>query len=282
MVRLSCSTSNTRRKNGGTAYYCVPRSDTNILCTIVDEQISYELEYIQVASDLIPLIRAAYTDEIAEKLGHRRPSDRSRLEKALKAIDEEEARALQLYVSGKITDRVWDGLWAEWQDRRRILRAEQETMEMQQEVYITNLDAALQIIANAGILYNALERGDQKTLLREMVERVVVNPAGDIIRLDLLPPFDYLRRVTHRVVDSGGKTKTSPKAGQCSEQLLLSDSGGIRTHDQVLKRHLRYHCATEPYQSIILTKLARISTRNPPILTRKSTRRARQSRTRRR
>lgn len=55
-----------------------------------------------------------------------------------------------------------------------------------------------------------------------MVERVVINPEGKIIRLELLPPFSYLRHVTERVQNSGGsavegKTKTSPEAGQCSD-----------------------------------------------------------------
>jgi hypothetical protein len=62
-----------------------------------------------------------------------------------------------------------------------------------------------------------LERSDQKDLLRHMIERVVVNPEGMIIRLELLPPFSYLHHVTQRVQKTGGravkgKTKTSTKA----------------------------------------------------------------------
>ena len=226
LVRLAGSTPNPRRKSGGTAYYCVSRSDVNILCQVVDAQIAAQLAAVQVAPDLLPAIRAAYTSEIAEKLGHRRPDERQRLHAKLKAIDEEEARALRLYAAGKITEHIWNNLWTEWQDRRRKLTMTLEGLQAKQEIHMGNLDAALAIIAKVGMLYNTLERSDQKDLLREMVERVVVNLDGKIIRLELQPPFAYLREVTQRVTGDGGKTKTSPEAGQCSNKLLSGDSGG--------------------------------------------------------
>ena len=63
---------------------------------------------IQVDPKLIPLIRASYTEEVAEKLGQIHPDQRLELEKMLKAIDAEEARAIRLYSVGKISDQVWD------------------------------------------------------------------------------------------------------------------------------------------------------------------------------
>lgn len=113
-----------------------------------------------------------------------RPSERSQLKSALKAVDEEESRMMRLYATGKITDSVWDNLWAEWQDRRHKLRRSFEVLEQEQETHINNLDPALEIIAKIGVLYNSLERGDQKELLRQVVERVVVNTEGRI-RLEL-------------------------------------------------------------------------------------------------
>ncbi|MBZ0294018.1 MAG: recombinase family protein [Anaerolineae bacterium] len=233
-VKLTGSTSNASRSGGGTAYYCVPSSNVNILCSTIDDQIPVALMGIQVDPDLIPLIRESYTDELARKLGHLRPSEREELEAALRAVDEEEARTARLYAAGKITERVWDNLWAEWQDRRRTLQINLEALQQKQTFHIRNLDAALTIIAKVGILYSKLERGDQKDLLRQMVERVVVNPEGTIIRLELLPPFSYLRHVTKRVQDNGGaavqgKTKTSTKAGQCSDYVLSGDPTRIRT-----------------------------------------------------
>ncbi|MBZ0278712.1 MAG: hypothetical protein K8I60_21370, partial [Anaerolineae bacterium] len=222
-VKLTGSTSNTRRSGGGTAYYCIPRSNINILCSAIDNQIPDALLGIQVNPALVPVIRESYTAELARKLGHLRPSEREELEAALRAVDEEEARAARLFAAGKITERVWDNLWVEWQDRRRTLQINLEALQQKQAFHIANLDAALTIIAKVGILYSKLERSDQKDLLRQMVERVVVNPEGAIIRLELLPPFSYLRYVKTRVQqnDGGravkGKTKTSTQAGQCSD-----------------------------------------------------------------
>jgi hypothetical protein len=53
--------------------------------------------YKQVDSELIPLIRASYTHELAQKLGHLRPDERLQIESTLKAIDEEEARIARLF-----------------------------------------------------------------------------------------------------------------------------------------------------------------------------------------
>jgi len=122
LVKLTGATSNPYRSSGGSAYYCVPSSNINIPCTSIDQQIALELKRIQVDPELIPLIRDSYTDELARKLGHMKPSEQSELQAALRAVDEEEARTARLFAAGKITARIWDNLWAEWQDRRRTVQ----------------------------------------------------------------------------------------------------------------------------------------------------------------
>jgi hypothetical protein len=44
-----------------------------------------------------------------------------------------------------------------------------------------------------------LDRKQQKQLLREIVQRIVVNAEGAILRIDLLPPFVYLHDLSRRV-----------------------------------------------------------------------------------
>ena len=68
--KLSGSTPNASRKGGGTSYYCLTRDNINIPCNVVDEQIVSELNLVQVDSGLIPVIRDAYSKDLAEKLGH--------------------------------------------------------------------------------------------------------------------------------------------------------------------------------------------------------------------
>ncbi len=246
-VKLTGSTSNTHRPNGGTAYYCVPSSNVNILCSTVDKQIPKALLGIQVDPALVPLIRDSYTDDVARKLGHLRPSEREALESALKAVDEEEARTARLFATGKITEQVWDNLWAEWQDRRRTLQSNLESLQQKHIFHIANLDAALTIIEKVGILYGNLERSDQKELLRQMVERVIVDPEGRLIRLKLKSPFSYLHRVSEQVEHQKneeavtGNEKASPKAGQCSDYVLLGDPGRTRTYNQRIKSPMLCH-----------------------------------------
>lgn len=247
-VRLTGSTSNAGRTNGGTPYYRVANAGgVSFLCRDVDEQIPLELMRIQVDPELIPLIRVSYTHELAQKLGHLKPDEKLRLEAALKAVDEEEARMARLFASGKITDAVWDNLWAEWQDRRSKLRQSLETVQQEQEFHINNLDTALRIIANIGVLYNSLERSDQKELLRQVVERVIVNAEGSV-ELELRTPFAYLKDLTDEIrsvnrregirpqMKIGGDISADPHP-ECSNWIQVSWGTWIRTRINGSKVH---------------------------------------------
>jgi hypothetical protein len=165
---------------------------------------------IQVHPELLPAIRAAYTHDVAETFGHLRPDEREQLTAALKAVDDEEVRMMRLYAAGKVTDALWNAQWQEWQDRRARIRLSLEEVENQQQIHIENLDAALKIIAQVGVVYNRLQRSDQRELLRHMVERVMVNPEG-LIRLELRAPFAYLQDITEQVRESAQATSDGEK-----------------------------------------------------------------------
>lgn len=243
LTRLIGSTPNSSRPSGGTAYYCIASSNINFLCQAVEEQIMLELKHIQVDPELIPIIRTVYTNDIAEKMGHLRPDERSQLETALKAIDDEEARTVRLYASGKITEVVWDNLWHEWQDKRNQLRYTLDSLQERKQVHIKNLDSALEIISHVGIVYNELSRDDKRELLRQMIERVLIDSTGTV-RLELRTPFSYLHDISDQVRSCSGEssnsleTKTTNKnAGrgesECSIQIPLSRASGSRTHMSV-------------------------------------------------
>ncbi len=239
-IRLIGSTSNASRPGGGTAYYCIESSNVNIRCTLLDEQIPALMHRIQVDPDLIPAIQQSYTDEIADKLGRLRPDEKADIQRKLKEVDEEEARALRLYTTGKITDIVWDSLWAEWQDRRQHLQHSLESLRARKEVHISNLDMALTIIAKVGILYERLKRDSQQRLLREMVDRIIVDPDGNILRIQLLPPFAYLIDLKQDVQQANSSRSEENKnansdVGACSRLFSFSDPNGTRTRVFALK-----------------------------------------------
>lgn len=232
LVRLTCSTSNPSRPGGGTSHYRIARTSFHLPCSMVDEQVADFLMQIQVDPELIPLIRECYTTEVAEKLGHNRLNERARIEAVLRATDEEEARAARLYAAGKITESVWDSLWAEWQDRRRTLRHSLQSADQQTAYHVAHLDDALHIISKIGVLFRKLDAGSQKDLLREIVERIVVDRGGKVVRVELLPPFSYLHGLSDRIRNAGdggdgeGKTKASVTTGSGSTDVTSSGPEG--------------------------------------------------------
>lgn len=234
LVRLTCSTSNAGCSLGGTAYYRIAAAkEVSFLCSDIDIHVAEEMNKVQIDPELIPLIRACYTHELAERMGYSRPDERTRLKAALKQIDEEETRTVRLLAAGKITEAIWDGLWAEWQDRRNRILQTIECLDTEEEYHVENLETALKIISQIGLLYNGLERSDQKELLNQVVERVVVNETG-MVTLELRTPFAYLRDLADEIrhVDMSQVAKL-PKSkdgryipavsrGACSNQLHVS------------------------------------------------------------
>ncbi len=164
LYKLTGSTSNTRRSGGGTAYYCVPQSNINLLCREIDLQIPCELMQIQLDPELVAEIRAGYTDEVALKFGHINPNERAEIEARIQSIKDEEARTARLFAAGKISEEVWEGMWTEWLDRRRRSWSSNiDAMDRQYEHHIINLDSALEIIAKVGLLYNGLAERSEGT-----------------------------------------------------------------------------------------------------------------------
>jgi site-specific DNA recombinase len=242
MEKLTGSTSNASRSGGGTSYYCIPRSSINFLCTDIDGQIPDLVMNIQVNPEFIPAIRDLYMKDIVGVLKHIHPDERGRLEGLLKSIDEEETRMARIFAAGKITEGIWESLWYEWQDRRNKIRSTLESMKYQHDTHITNLDVALGIITQVGVVYNTLERSDQKELLHQMVERVIVNSAGKA-KLKLRTPFAYLSDISKQVSHNGGfngversletkigrVTSTDFSEAQCSDWVLCCGRDRIRT-----------------------------------------------------
>lgn len=212
--RMSGSTSNSGRRGGGTSYYRIEVADeVSFMCSVIDAAVEREICLIQVEPTLIPFMRAGYTKALQESMEHTNPDRRTQLDRALKQVNDEEMRSLRLYAAGKISDEVWEGFWAEWEDRRQGLRRALEFAEQEHWVHVNNLDLALEIIARIGTLYNQLERSNQKELLRQIVERVIVNDDGQV-SLELRPPFGYLNTLVEGIRCEKSRIETTVKRGR--------------------------------------------------------------------
>ncbi len=225
--RMSGSTSNAGRHGGGTPYYRIEGAgEASFLCAVIDAAVEREICRIQVDPDLIPLIRASYTKDLQESMGHVRPDRRSQLQLALKQVDDEEARAIRLYAAGKISDEIWESMWVEWQDRRQTIQRTLETMQQDHQVHVNNLDLALEIIARIGTLYNGLQRSDQKELLRQVVERVIVEDDGQV-SLELRTPFGYLNTLVDDIKRGQSRVEKPVKRGRHTTKNAGDVSPGV-------------------------------------------------------
>jgi hypothetical protein len=61
-----------------------------------------------------------------------------------------------------------------------------------------------------GMVYNELSRDDKRELLRQMLERVIVDSTGDV-RLELRTPVSYLQDITDQVRSCGGESAYTPE-----------------------------------------------------------------------
>src|SRR5471030_3032819 len=119
-------------------------------------------------------------------------------------------------------------------------------MDRSYQVQVATLDDALRLIAKAGILISRLPEQGQQDLLRHMVKRVVINPEGEIRRMELRTPFCYLQKLANeakglterqgpKTGSAMGKTKTSKKSFAGSSCVRLGDPVGTRTQNQLIK-----------------------------------------------
>jgi DNA invertase Pin-like site-specific DNA recombinase len=241
--KLTCGTPNANRARGGVSYYCIQSSNQNFLCWKVDEQIPAHLQAIQVDPELIPEIRRVYLADMG-----RYTSDRHRetqtLQKAIKKLEEKEINLWRAFTEHGMRPQIYEQLSREYEDERQRITAAIDLISKESGEVVDNLDAALTVISEIADRYAEHTPQRQRDILKQMVKRVVIDPEGRIIRMELKPPFNYLDTLakggqngTRGKGPSAGTKRTSTQAG--SLQIKRSDPGRIRTFNQLIKSQLR-------------------------------------------
>src|SRR5690606_24665097 len=192
LVKLTCSTPNGSRTANGVSYYCIPSSHFNFPCTLVDEQIPLFLSSIQVAPEELPQIRQAYLADVGRYTGGRR-QEKAALEAALERLEQKELNLWRAFTDHGMRPQVYEQLAREYQAERERIAFALKTLQQENREYIANLDAALQVIAEIQARYMQQDVPTQRAILRHVVGKVVIDEQGRIIRLELQPPFTYLR-----------------------------------------------------------------------------------------
>src|SRR5579859_7248714 len=180
------------------------RKNLNFLCRRVDEQIPNWMHDIQIDEKHLKTIRNEYVGQLEKLVSKTKTDERAMLEKTLKDLADEELRCARLHAKQQISDETWETLWREWQDQRNIIRTNLEAMDRSCNVQVATLDDALSLIAKAGILFTRLPQQGQQDLLRHMVKRVVINPEGQILRMELRTPFCYLQKLANQAKGNAG------------------------------------------------------------------------------
>lgn len=215
-TRLTCSTPNAGRKHGGSSsYYCVPSSNKNIPCHIVDTQVEAWIQHIHIEPSYIPLLKQAYREHIELRVNLRRQNDQMALQEELEKLAKYEKVIYMDCLKGRITEELYTELWRDFNDQYQKTRAALEHLGREKEYFFKGLDDAVRLLAKIGILYNRLESKQKRQLLLHLIERVVVNREGLIVKMDLRPPFGYL-------------TSFRP-AGESDGQAMLTDNASVET-----------------------------------------------------
>jgi DNA invertase Pin-like site-specific DNA recombinase len=194
--KLTCGTPNTKRTTGGASYYCIPSSDQNFACYEVDSQIPDHLRAVQVDPALLPIIRQAYLADVDRYATHH-DRESENLTAALKRLEDKEVNLWRAFTEHGMRPQVYEKLAREYDDERRRIENTIQAIQLDKKDYVANLDAALAIIAEIADRYVLHTPERQRDILKQMVSRVVINPEGRIIRIELLPPFNYLDGLHH-------------------------------------------------------------------------------------
>ena len=163
---------------------------------------------------------------------------------------------LRLYAGGVLSEDQWRGMWAEWQDRRQLLNGNLHLLEQSCEDYIRDLDDALTLIAKLDILYEELIGEEKRDLLVNLLERVVVDTMGKIVRVEWLSPFAYLQEVAIQL-----ETKTGEEDSACSRVVLQCgrDKSLIEPHILAPETVQFIHAVSYPRKSVIQTLVSRVT-----------------------
>jgi hypothetical protein len=232
IVKMIGATTNPGRANGGVPYYCIQGSrPANILCRKAESAVRDVIHTIQIDKEWIPRLRKEYLEHL-DLFGNEQPEDHAILETALKRIDEEEERTARLYAAGRISENIWNTLWIEWHDKRTSIQASLKEMTSTRANHVKDLDTALRLLAIIGILYERLDKHEQKDVLKQVVRRIIVNPEGLIVKVELHTPFMYLCGLAAEsnsslsvsgVLETAGNKKSSLVGLDCSRFVLLGD-----------------------------------------------------------
>lgn len=159
---------------------------------IVDQQIPTILADIGIDPELIPSIQATYQSEIKKNTQDGKADKLAHLQQRLKNLQDEEARLVRLFMTGKINEETYDRLRVEWKEKTRQVQMTVKELEFDASKYLDDLDVAIALLTKISVLFDRLKEKERTAILQVLIKQVIVNTAGEIIQIELHSPFSYL------------------------------------------------------------------------------------------
>jgi len=214
LTRLICSRPNRKRTPNGVAYYCIPSSDINFPCQNVDDQLPALLRDIQVEPELVPRIRQAFRSDVRYYTG-KQAREHEALTEALHRSHEKELNLWRAFTEHGMRPQIYEKLSREYQEDRQRVELALKAIEQENREYIADLDFALKVISEIGARYVQQSEQRKRAILRHVVDKVVINLEGMVIRLELQRPFTYLRELAAE--NRSGKRHAKRDCAECHQ-----------------------------------------------------------------
>ncbi len=215
--KLTCSTPNANRVRGGIAYYCISGTAINLLCSVVDAQIADHLRGVQIEPSIIAAMRKAYLSDIA-RYTKDSIKDRKALEARYAKLEEKEINLWRAFTEHGMRPQIYESLTKECNDERLRVEEIMRKLDEDHSEHVANLDAALTIISQIGEKFEKVTKVQQRAILLQMVERIIVDAEGRIKRLELKPPFHYLSELKRQKCSGRGTPDKKAKKPIVSEE----------------------------------------------------------------
>lgn len=181
----------------------------HIPCDVIDSQIPEWLEAIQIKTELIPAIKDVYHSQVIEVTQNNHEKKLREMKRQLSGLKDEEARLGRLYITGKISDDIYQQLRKEWQVKLRNVEINISDMERESKIPLDDLDAALMLISKISPLYMRLKESDQSKILQIITKRIIVDPQGKIIEYELNSPFGYISKLVDNLLTKDNEPRGS-------------------------------------------------------------------------
>jgi hypothetical protein len=152
-------------------------SEVRFACGDVDAQIAEYLSCIQVDPERMPAIRKAYKQDIQQFIGQSGQEARL-LQRSLEQTKDRELNIWRAYTRHGMHNDVYVKLAQEVQAERESIENALQSVKHESSSHIENLDRALDILGHIGVQYPKLDLETQRELLRQLVNKVVIDMQG--------------------------------------------------------------------------------------------------------